>query len=179
MDADLKRPFGAELDPGHAAWAVSFLPEAAAVLDDQLVVVAANPRFAETTDLPGEIIGRNISEFLSNESLGELETALEALRAGCAPVVWTDLLVRGGGAVVPCRAGLSRFGGSDSRWFILTLRRDELSRLGLVLDRMAEGVLVVDSARRVVYANQPFFRMCGLDRARVIGAPLDGLLRFS
>lgn len=180
MDADLKRPFGTELDPERAAWAVSFLPEAAAVLDDRLVVVAANPRFAESVDFPREVAGRGISEFLLDESLGELETALEALRAGCVPVVWMDLLVRGGGGVaVPCRAGLSCFGSSDSKWFILTLRRDELSRLGLVLDRMAEGVLVVDSARRVVYANQPFFRMCGLDRARVIGAPLDELLRFS
>jgi hypothetical protein len=179
MDTDSKRPFSIELDAGHLAWVVSFLPEAAAVLDDGLVVVAANRWFAETVGLPGEIAGRSVSEFLSEESLGELETALEALRSGCASVMWLDLLVGGSGTAVPCRAGLGRFGNSEPKWFILTLRRDELSRLGLVLDRMAEGVLLVDSAQRIVYANRPFFQICGLNRNQVIGAPLDRLLRLS
>lgn len=141
-------------------------------------VLYANREFLEVTgtteeELRGQPIGAVLHE-LSDRAVRDAIAGASASGHG----MWVDVLVRArSGGYLAFRAGVSRLGAAGAELaFSLVFRQDELSRLALVLEHSAEGVLVTDSKGRVLYANASAAAMAGSARERLIGRFLAELI---
>lgn len=141
-------------------------------------VLYANREFLEVTgtteeELRGQPIGAVLHE-LSDRAVRDAIAGASASGHG----LWVDALVRAQtGGYLAFRVGVSPLGTVGTNLaFSLVFRQDELSRLALVLEHSAEGVLVTDSKGRILYANPSAAALAGSARERIIGHFLAELI---
>jgi len=55
---------------------------------------------------------------------------------------------------------------------------DEKSRMRVLINRLTDGVMATDSAKRVVLANPAFLRMAGCREVRAVGRPVGEVIHY-
>jgi PAS domain S-box-containing protein len=150
-------------------------------------LVFANPRAVELAGArsEAELLGRPVDEFVEPEHRDEVAQGRAQVEAGRAlQPIWLRLRTLAGESLaVEGVATLTTFGGEPAILWLLRDRREQeatLARLRLLaaaMDESTDGVLMIDAAGIVRYANDTYARMRGIPTGEIVGRSYTELPR--
>lgn len=122
-----------------------------------------------------EVLGRNLAEFIDEQSAHEFLNSLNSVSRGLDVNNVSILFASKSGEVIIAEGQIrpvyqkGEITGSNSFVRNVTPLRKSLERYQLLLDTMQEGVLFVNLDDEIVFANKCFCRMLEYDEIDIIG----------